>query len=149
MKKIKEFWKENSYDIVKMFINQIGMTIFGLIVAMATVSLSSKMELAKGERWPLLLGSVFGVLFYLFLLGYMTSEIGAKDGIRIEGKRMKFMPFKGLFMSLIANSVNLLLAVLAIVGKACVTNVSFFSSDSVTEAQPAFAAAVNSISELI
>ena len=146
---MKAFWKENSYDIVKMFIYQIGITILGLIVSMAMAMLSSRMELEVGSRWPLLVGSIFASSFYLFLLFYMTLELGGKDGVRIEAGRRKFNKLKGLYMSLMANSLNILLAVLAIVGKAFVTNIGFFSNDTSVEGIPAFAAGLNSVSELI
>ena len=81
---MKKFWKENSYDIVKMFIYQMGMTVFGLVVSMAMSKLSDSMKLPDGQRWPLMLGSAFGAGLYVYLLGYMTAEIGSRDGIRIE-----------------------------------------------------------------
>ena len=149
MNKLKCFWKENSDSIVKMFINQTGMTILGLVVSMATVRLAGKMNMEQGSRWPLIGGSIFAVCFYMFLLFYMTMEKGGKDGIKVEAGRMKYSPLKGLYMSLLANTPNILLAVFAIVGKAFVTNVPFFSADTVTEATPAFFAGLNSISELI
>jgi hypothetical protein len=59
------------------------------------------------------LSSVFSVVFYLFLIYYMTWEIGAKDGIRVEHGRKRARPLTGLYMSLLANSLNFVLAVLA------------------------------------
>ena len=146
---MKKFWKENSYDIVKMFIYQMGMTVFGLVASMATIKLSISMNLPYGERWILSLGSALGAGLYVYLLGYMTTEIGSRDGIRIEAGRLSYNRFKGLYMSLMANSLNIVLALFSIVGKLCVTNIGFFSDDSVVEAVPAFAGALNSVSELI
>ena len=146
---MKKFWKENSYDIVKMFIYQLGMTVFGLVVSMAMSKLSDSMKLPDGQRWPLMLGSVLGSCLYVYLLGYMTAEIGSKDGIRIEAGRAEYNRLKGLYMSLMANSINIVLALFAIIGKLCVTNIGFFSSNTSIEAVPAAAGALNSISELI
>ena len=146
---MKKFWKENSYDIVKMFIYQMGMTVFGLVVSMAAIKLSISMNLPYGERWILSLGSVFGAGLYVYLLGYMTAEIGSKDGIRIEAGRLEYNRLKGLYMSLMANAINIVLALTAIIGKLCVTNIGFFSDDAAVEAVPAFAGAINTVSELI
>lgn len=100
------FFKENSYTIFKMFVNQIGMTIFGLALSMPT----------SQNDTLLLLSSVFSMLFYLVLLYTMTWDIGYEEKIRIEGKRLRFIPLKGLYMSLFANLPNLLLGLLMLVG---------------------------------
>ena len=100
------FLKENSYSMVKMFINQIGMTVFGTMLALATAGNSSL----------LLLSSVFSTLFYLFLLYSVGWEIGAKDKIRIDGGRMQEFPAKGLLIALGANVPNFLLALLMGIG---------------------------------
>lgn len=100
------FLKENSYTIFKMFVNQVGMTIFGLTLSMATAQ----------NNTLLLLSSIFSMLFYLVLLYTMTWDIGYEEKIRIEGKRLKFIPLKGVYMSLFANIPNFILAVLILVG---------------------------------
>ena len=101
-----DFLKENSYSMVRMFINQIGMTVFGTMLALATASNSTL----------LLASSIFSILFYLFLLYSMGWEIGAKDKIRIDGGRMKPFPTKGLLIALGANLPNILLALLMGIG---------------------------------
>ncbi len=100
------FFKENSYHIFKMFITQIGMTVFGTVLAFATGRNASF----------LLLTSVFSALFYLSLLYSMMWEIGAKDKIRVEGHRMEKKPLHGLSLSIYANIPNILLVLLLIVG---------------------------------
>lgn len=96
------FLKENSYYIVKMFVNQLGLTMFGTLLASATL---------RHPNW--LLGtSIFSIVFYLFILYTVGWEIGAKDRIRVDGGRMKFSPAKGFLIALCANSINLLLALL-------------------------------------
>ena len=96
------FLKENSYSMVKMFVNQIGMPVFGTMLALATA----------GNPTLLLCSSIFAILFYLFLLYSVGWEIGAKDKIRIDGGRMTEFPAKGFLIALGANLPNLLLAVL-------------------------------------
>ncbi len=107
------FWKENAGIIGKMFVNQIGMTIFGLLLALATAMVSGTL---------LLLSSLFAIGFYMCLLYMMSWDYGARDKIRVDGGRMAYFPYKGVLLSLYANLLNILLAVLAIVGYFCTSN---------------------------
>ncbi|MBR7185287.1 MAG: hypothetical protein IKD37_06740 [Clostridia bacterium] len=100
----KAFWKGYSYNIVKMFINQFAIAIFGLTLALATgKSGNDKLEL---------ICSIFSVLFYLFLIYTMIWEVGAADGVRVEAGRAKASPLRGLYMALFANIPNIILALL-------------------------------------
>ena len=69
---------------------------------------------AFGIREPYLAGSLkrFRGLVLSFPY-YMTWEVGARDGIRIEHGRMQSRPLTGLYMSLLANTPNFILAILA------------------------------------
>ena len=96
------FLKGYSYDIFKMFVNQLGMTMFGLVLSMAT-----------SRNDPLfIISSVFSIIFYMVLLYTMTWDIGYAEKIRIEGKRRKYHPEKGFVLSLCANAINLLLGII-------------------------------------
>ena len=98
------FWRGYSYNIVKMFINQFAIALFGLTLAIAT---------GKTENKTLqLVCSIFAVLFYLFLIYTMTWEVGASDKIRVDAGRAKAAPWRGLVMSLFANIPNFILAAL-------------------------------------
>lgn len=101
-----EFWKANSSVIVKMFVNQIGMTIFGLMLNMATAA----------NKTLLVVTSLFSILFYMCLLYSVSWDYGARDKIRVDGGRMTRDVWKGIRLSLVANIPNILLALLAIVG---------------------------------
>ena len=90
----------------KMFIDQIAMTMFGTMLALAT----------RGKQGLFLASSIFSILFYLVLLYTVGWEIGARDKIRIDGGRMKPSPAKGFLIALGANCPNLILAVLIGVG---------------------------------
>ncbi len=96
------FLKDNSYLIFKMIVNQIGMTMFGLVLSMAT----SQNEIL------FLISSIFSIVFYMVLLYTMTWEIGYAEKIRIDGKRLKYRPMKGLLISFCANLLNLVLGIL-------------------------------------
>lgn len=105
------FLKGYSYDIFKMFVNQLGMTMFGLVLSMAT-----------SRNDPLfIISSVFSIIFYMVLLYAMTWDIGYAEKIRIEGKRMKYHPEKGFILSLCANALNLLLGIIITVSYYCAT----------------------------
>lgn len=103
---MKFFFKDNSYSIFKMFINQIGMTIFGIALSFATPG-----------NTLFMLSSIFAACFYMVLLYTMTWDIGFEEKVRIDAKRLKYNRYKGLYMSLVANIPNFIIAVLIIVGK--------------------------------
>lgn len=114
---MKSFFKERSYDMVKMFLNQFATAIFGFVLALAAT---------KAHNTVLRnLTSGFAVLFYLFLLYTMTWDVGFRDKIPVEKGRKEYKPFTGFFISLCANIPNLLLAVFIML--ASLTNVSFLS----------------------
>lgn len=99
------FIKDNMSNAMKLFVNQIAMTIFGLLLSAAAYT-DARINLAAG-----LLSSVF----YLFLLYTAAWEIGAADKIKVDGKRMEYNPFFGLYISILANALNIILAVLVVV----------------------------------
>lgn len=111
---MKAFWSDNSYTILKMFINQIGMTFFGLVLSFATAENSTL----------LLASSIFSILFYCVLLYTMSWEDGAKDQVRIDAGRARAIPLKGLYMSFFANVVNLLCAAVSMIGYLCITDIN-------------------------
>ena len=106
-----KFLKENSYDIVKLFINQVGIAIFATVLYTAIGDIED-VALKNGIRIAI---SAFAVLFYFALLYTVCWEYGAKDKIRIEGKKALRTPFKGGIMSLFANLPNFLLTGIALI----------------------------------
>lgn len=141
------FLRENSYTIVKMFLNQIGMTVFGIMLAMAT----------KSNSTLLLITGLFSVGFYLFLLYSMMWEIGAKDKIRIDGGRAALDPCKGVYISLCANVINILTAVLIIISfyampseiRTLVANGESIADEALLASTPAWASAVYQVCSAI
>ncbi len=130
---MKFFFKDNSYSIFKMFINQIGMTIFGIALSFATPG-----------NTLFLLSSIFAACFYMVLLYTMTWDLGYEEKIRIEAKRLNYNRFKGLYMSLIANIPNFIIAILALVGY---YGASSFNNG--TPVSPGWAADVYGVGRLI
>ena len=109
-----KFFKENSYDIVRLFINQIGITIFSFFLYTAVGNFFSDPENRSSiELFILIAISVLATLFYFALIYTVCWDYGAKDKIRIYGNKMELDKFKALKMALIANVINFVLAILS------------------------------------
>ncbi len=98
---MKNFFKDNSYTIFKMFVNQLGMMFFGLVLSFAT----------QTNDTLFLVASAFSIVFYLFLLYTMTWDIGFREKVSVDNGRIPKRPLKGALISLCANSVNFLFAI--------------------------------------
>ena len=97
-----KFLKENSYNIVKMLLNQLGIGILALVMTMAT----------HQNDQLYFLTSIFCIIFYLYLLYTMTYELGEKDKPAIDAGRKPFDKLKGLKISLAANAINIICGVM-------------------------------------
>ena len=101
---MKYFFEKYSYSSVCLFLNQIAIGIFGMMLALAS-GMTENTSLRTGT-------SVFAILFFLFLQFSSTWKVGAEDKVSIDlskRKRDLTIPVK---MWLLANSLNLLLALL-------------------------------------
>ena len=99
---MKRFFHDYSYSIVKMFVNQFAIAIFGIALFTPTFNTMPTLNLIT---------SIFAVMFYLFLIYVLTWEIGAKDRISVDVGKKPYRPHTGLVLSLVANIPNLLLAI--------------------------------------
>ncbi len=99
---MKGFFSKYSYDVIKMFVNQFAISIFGSMLAMATSF--------AGNDVLTLVVSIFAIIFYLFLIYTMTWEIGAKDKISVDVGKKDYKPMTGLYLALLANIPNFLIA---------------------------------------
>ncbi len=105
-----KFIKENSYDIVRLIINQVGIMIFSLVLYTSVGTFDDSL------KDPLkIIVSVFSTLFYLSLIYNVTWEYGSKDKIRVESGKISDCKFKGLFMGLLANIGNFVLGILCVI----------------------------------
>ena len=113
-----KFIKENSYDILRLYINQIGITIFSLLLYFPVLDLKNE---TTSERLMVVVS--FSATAFLFALIYTAAwEWGAKDKIRVDAGRMDPHPTKGLLIGLVANSINGILAFISVVSAAiCLT----------------------------
>ena len=105
------FIKENLHDIVKLFINQLGVTIFSFFLYTA-VGMIEDDSVKTGANIAV---SILSILFYAFLLYTVAWDWGAKDKIRIDGGRLKEFKYKGALISLHANVINFVIAAAAFV----------------------------------
>ena len=101
-------FKRHSYDIVKLYVDQIGITVFSLILITALGSISNSLAMQLGL-------SIFTTLFFGVILYTTSWELGAKDRLSFDGGRCEACKFKGLIMSLYANIPNFLLAGLSVI----------------------------------
>lgn len=90
--------------MVKMFLNQFATAIFGFSLVMAAGQAES--ALLRNVT------SVFSVLFYLFLIYITAWDIGYRDKVSVDCGKKKRTPWKGVRISLCANALNYVLAIL-------------------------------------
>ena len=101
---MKKFFEKYSYLMVKLFITQCVIGLFGNVLALAGVKANSgALTVAIG---------IFSIAFYLFLIYLPIWEAGNKDRASIEGERAKFSPLTGLYIGLGANIPNYILAII-------------------------------------
>ena len=92
--------------IIKMVVNQIAMIIFALTLQLAT-SASDTLTL---------FASIFSIGFYMVLLYTMCWEVGMTDRVKVMGGRMDYKPFRYIKVSLLANILDIALALASIIG---------------------------------
>ena len=104
---MRNFFSRYSYGMVRMFINQFAIGLFGAVLSFAA------MMGAKDTQSNVLtiIAGVFSVLFYLFLIYTVAWEIGAKDRISIDCGKLKSRPYRGIIISLLANIPSFILAI--------------------------------------
>ena len=102
--------KKNGKVIEKIIVNQIGMTMFGCVLFIASSAVGQ--NYAGMEKAIKLGTSIFSALFYLVLLYVHAHDEGLKDQVRIESGRMKKQPLKMLWLSLVANSLNIIVGII-------------------------------------
>ena len=117
---MKAFFQKYSYTVIKLFVNQIAIALFGIGLAVA---------LGKaGNRTGQLVASILSVLFYLFLLYVHMWEVGAKDGITAEARKTGRGLWRGFAIGAVANALNILMALLILPGAFADGAVKGFSS---------------------
>ena len=109
-----KFFKENSYDIVKLLLNQIGIAIFSLAVYVAP----SADEGSFFSKFAIYL-SILAIVFYFSLIYITAWDFGIKDKMRNESGKIELIKNKGLKLGFCANIPNFILSGLAIIFMLC------------------------------
>ena len=91
-----------------MLVDQLAISIFGLVLALAALAASNGTLSA--------VVSVFAILFYLFLIYTMLWEVGAKDRISVDVGKKQYRPHTGVLVALVANIPNFVVALLYALG---------------------------------
>ena len=105
---MKAFFERYSYDCVRMLLNQVAISVFGF--AMAVTSIQAKSDTL------LLVTGIAAVIFYLSLTYGTAWKVGSGDKLSVEYGKRPYRPLMGLWVSLVANSINLILGILITIG---------------------------------
>ena len=116
---MKTFFKNHSYDIVTMLLNQVAISLFGFSLVLAAMKINN--DALRNVT------SICSILFYLVLLYIKAWDIGYKDKISVEQGKKANNPLRGALISLCANAINYLLAVFILL-RALLPNVAVFES---------------------
>ncbi|MBQ8321963.1 MAG: hypothetical protein IJX92_06320 [Clostridia bacterium] len=108
-------FKSHSYDVVRLIINQIGISIFALVLytSMGFIG-ENNAEIASMLQIAF---SAFSVVFYYALIYNVVWEIGAKDSVQIENGKEALVYSKGIQLALYANIPNIVISLLATLTK--------------------------------
>jgi len=98
--------KGHSYDIFKLYLYQIGITVFSFIIISAIGMVSDSIAFEIGI-------SVFTTLFFSVLIYTSAWDLGAKDKLSCEAGRASRYPLKGVWLSVFANLPNFALSLFA------------------------------------
>lgn len=116
---MKDFFNRYSYNCVRLFLNQVAIAMFGLVLALAAgMADNSVLQIVA---------SVISILFYLFLEYTVMWGVGAEDRVSIDLGKRKLNLFTPVKMWLLSNSLNIILAVLVTLGM-IFADVEVFSS---------------------
>ncbi len=116
---MRTFFRERSYDAVKLLVMQCAISMFGLVLTLAAGTVESDL---------IRIGcSILSILFYLFLIYTGIWDVGAKDCVSVEYGHRAYRPLTGLWIALLANAWNFLLAFGITLGTLCSDSALFGS----------------------
>lgn len=111
---VARFFREYSYDAVRLFLNQFVTAIFGLVLALAAGMAGDS------QNFGLMAATSIGaVLFYLFLTYTTAWSVGSRDRLSVQSGKRKLNLFYPLFTSLLANLINYIAVLLYGIGMLC------------------------------
>ena len=104
-----KFFKDNSYDIVRLYINNLGISIFALMLYFAAGNIAK--ESASSFKLAI---SIFSIGFLMALVYCAGWDFGTKDKIHIDAKKMTYDKYKGWKLALLSNIPNFAFAFLSL-----------------------------------
>lgn len=105
---MKKFFLDYGYSSVKMFVDQFAIALFGVSLVIAVSGLDNEYS-----NTLVYVVSGFAVLFYLVLIYSIPWNHGAKDRISVDYNKKERNLLLGLYLGLVANIPNFLIAALA------------------------------------
>lgn len=108
---MKNFFSDIFDSITKLVVTQLGIMIFGLVLALTSRVVPGTDETAETV---LLITSLLSVALYMFIIYSHIWEKGAKDRIKVDGGRMDKQILKGLWIGLCSNCLNIILALVVL-----------------------------------
>ncbi len=108
---MKRFLSENSSIIVKFILTHIVMSVLGIMVGLAIISIES----GSGFSPLVIISSIFTVGFLCFMHYDDMYFFSVKEGIRLRADGEKIDVFKGLKITLVAYSPIILIGLVTII----------------------------------
>jgi len=125
---MKNFFKDNGYQVVKMMLNQIALSMFGGMLVLAGAMAKSDILIA--------VLSILAIVFYMYLLFSMFYDLGQKDGIRINANRLRYDKYKAFKIAIVANLINFILGALTVLFKSLINGLGILQDvQMLTEAE--------------
>ncbi len=116
---MKQFFADNGSAVKKLFLNQFGAIVFGLMIVMLSVMTEQPVV-----AWLTAFVSVF---FYLYLIFLTVWEKGASDILKVQGGRLSPRANEGLKIGI---AVNIPVAFFAVVYSICILLALFANAGS-------------------
>lgn len=92
---MKKFFADNGKTVKKLYVNQFGAIVFGLMIILAAVIVKH-----IAATW---FAAFFSPAFYLYLIFLTVWEKGASDGLKVNGRRLSARPHEGLKIGLVVS----------------------------------------------
>ncbi len=110
MKNENSFFGRYSYTMVRLFLNQFAIGLFGAVITLALSKIGGDNETLSDT--VMIVASALATIFYLFLTYTTIWPVGGKDRISSDAGKLSVMPMRGVLISLIANVPGLVVAIL-------------------------------------
>lgn len=110
MKNGNSFFGRYSYTMVRLFLNQFAIGLFGAVITLALSKIGGDNETLSDT--VMIVASALATIFYLFLTYTTIWPVGGKDRISSDAGKLSVMPMRGVLISLIANVPGLVVAIL-------------------------------------